>query len=82
MAVAPARFVRYSTNGQVEQTYTAAGLADGLTYDPVTNQVWVLDNNDGNAALQLIDPATGQMSSPMTYGPPCVYGAEFRPRLR
>jgi hypothetical protein len=64
--------VQYSSTGQVE--YTAAGLADGLKYDPVTGNVWVLNNNDGNSTLQFINPTTQQISDPLTYGSGYVYG--------
>jgi hypothetical protein len=37
--------------------------------------VWVLNNNDGNATLQFINPATRQVSAPLTYGSGYVYGA-------
>jgi hypothetical protein len=66
--------VEYSLAGQIEHTYTVTGLADGLKFDPKTGDVWVLLNNDGNAALQLIDPATQQISDPLKYGFPYVYG--------
>ena len=58
------------------QKWTVDGLADGLKYDPVTGDVWVLNNNDGNANLQLINPATAQLSdAPMDHAAPYVYGA-------
>ncbi|HEY2528813.1 MAG TPA: hypothetical protein VGJ20_12840 [Xanthobacteraceae bacterium] len=66
--------VQYSMTGQVENTYTATGLADGLKYDPATGNVWVLNNNDANATLQFINPATQQISAPLTYGSGYVYG--------
>jgi hypothetical protein len=43
--------VQYSMKGQVENTNTITGLADGLKYDPATGNVWVLLNNDGNSVL-------------------------------
>src|SRR5208282_1175017 len=64
-----------SRSGKVENTYTLTGLADGLKYDPATGDVWALLNNDGNAALQLIDTATGQISNTLTYGSGYVYGS-------
>lgn len=67
--------VQYSRSGQVENTYTINGLADGLKYDPTTGDVWALMNNDGNSHLVLIDPATNQVSSPLDYASPYVYGA-------
>jgi hypothetical protein len=68
--------VQYGALGQIESSYTITGLADGLKYDPYTGDVWALLNNDGNAALQIIDPATGQVSPVMTYGSGYVYGAD------
>jgi hypothetical protein len=65
--------VQYVNNGQVEHTYTITGLADGLKYDPATGDVWALLNNDGNAKLSLIDPATHQVSFAYNYAPPYVY---------
>jgi hypothetical protein len=35
----------------------------------------VLNNNDGNSNLQLINPATEQLSTPLSYAAPYVYGA-------
>ena len=57
--------VQYSKDGTVENTYTVAGLADGLKYDPVTGNVWALLNNDGNAKLRFINPETQQVSGPL-----------------
>lgn len=68
--------VQYNLQGKVEHTYTNAGLADGLKIDPVTGDVWVLNNQDGNATLQLIDPNTNQISAPLQYGSGYVYGAK------
>jgi hypothetical protein len=67
--------VQYSSMGQIEQTYTITGLADGLKYDATTGDVWALLNNDGNSQLVLIDPATNQVSAPLSYAAPYVYGA-------
>ncbi len=67
--------VQYSKDGTVENTYTVAGLADGLKYDPETGNVWVLLNNDGNSTLRFINPATNQISDPLTYGSGYVYGS-------
>ena len=68
--------VQYGFNGAVENTYTVTGLADGLKYDPLTGNVWVLLNNDGNSTLRFINPATGQLSDPLTYGSGYVYGPD------
>jgi len=66
--------VQYSMIGQVENTYTVTGLADGLKYNPATGNVWVLLNNDGNSTLEFINPATEQVSTPLIYGSGYVYG--------
>lgn len=62
--------VQYDRHGTVENTYTLTGLADGLKYDPQTGNVWALMNNDGNSHLDLINPATKQVSSPLNYAVP------------
>src|SRR5208283_5757394 len=67
--------VEYDSHGNIVQSYTLTGLADGLKYDPATGNVWALMNNDGNANLQLINPSTGQVSAPLDYGSGYVYGA-------
>ena len=74
--------VEYSMIGRVENTYTITGLADGLKYDPATGNVWVLHNNDGNSTLHFINPATHEVSGPLSYGSGYVYGTNSRPRLR
>jgi hypothetical protein len=66
--------VEYSMTGQIENTFTVTGLADGLKFDAATGDVWVLLNNDGNSLLQLINPKTRQISSPLSYAPPYIYG--------
>jgi hypothetical protein len=73
---ASSTIVQYSMTGVQQDTYTAAGLADGLKYDPLTGNVWVLNNNDGNSTLQFINPTTQQISDQLFYAsPPYVYGA-------
>ncbi len=62
--------VEYSLSGQVENTYTIAGSADGLKIDPATGIVFALQNQDGNSMLSLIDPTTGTVSAPLPYAVP------------
>jgi hypothetical protein len=50
-------------------------LVDGLKFNPVTGMVWALQNNDGNATLSFINPATNTVSAPLSYAPPYVYGS-------
>jgi len=68
--------VQYDLLGTVQNTYTLPGLADGLKVDPATGDVWALQNQDGNSTVTLIDPATGQVSAPLSYAAPYVYGAD------
>ncbi len=68
--------VQYDLLGTVQNTYTLPGLADGLKVDPATGDVWALQNQDGNSTVTLINPATKQVSAPLSYAPPYVYGAD------
>ena len=68
--------VQYNLLGNTQNTYTIPGLADGLKFDPATGDVWALQNQDGNSTLTLINPATNQVSAPLSYAPPYVYGAD------
>ena len=67
---------QYDLSGNVQNTYNILGLADGLKFDPATGDVWALQNQDGNSTVTLIDPATNQVSAPLSYAPPYVYGAD------
>ncbi|HLN00612.1 MAG TPA: hypothetical protein VK335_15095 [Bryobacteraceae bacterium] len=58
--------VRYSPAGSVLHTWTIAGNVDGLRIAP-NGQVWALQNNDGNSALTVINPATNATTA-FTYG--------------
>jgi len=72
--------VQYSPSGAIDHVYTIAGLVDGLKFNPNTGMVWALQNNDANATLSLINPATHAVSGPMTYAsPPYVYGPPTAP---
>ncbi len=68
--------VQYDLLGTVQNTYTLPGLADGLKVDPATGDVWALQNQDGNSTITLIDPATNQVSAPLSYAAPYAYGAD------
>ena len=58
--------VRYSPAGSIMHTWTIAGNVDGLRIAP-NGQVWALQNNDGNSALTVINPATNATTA-FTYG--------------
>ncbi len=67
--------VQYSKQGAIENTYTIGGHADGLKFDPRTGDIWALQNEDANSTLTLIDPATRQVSSQLSYDSGYVYGS-------
>ncbi len=49
----------YDTSGNAVATFSALGSVDGLRYNPQTNLLWVLQNQDGFPALETIDPTNG-----------------------
>lgn len=68
--------VQYSLSGATQHTYAISGSVDGLKYNPVSNLVFALQNQDGNSTLSLINPTTGTTTGPLSYAsPPFVYGA-------
>jgi hypothetical protein len=52
--------VEFSTSGSHAAQWNVAGHLDGLTADPSTGKLIVTTNEDGNAHLFLIDPASPQ----------------------
>ena len=40
---------------------------DGLKFNPVTGELWALQNQDGNPTLTLIDPKTHTVSDPLSF---------------
>ena len=52
---------------QVQHTYEIVGSVDGLKYNPYTDKVWALQNQDGNSTLSLIDPNTHKVSGPISF---------------
>ncbi len=68
--------VQYSSVGATQATYAISGNVDGLKYNPVSGQVFALQNQDGNSTLSLINPVMHTVSGPLSYAaPPYVYGA-------
>jgi Phosphoesterase family len=59
--------VEYDLNGHIVHTYDIKGSVDGLKFDPSTEKVWALQNQDGNSTLTLIDPDTHHVSKPLAY---------------
>lgn len=62
--------VEYDHSGHIEQTYQIAGSVDGLKMDPVTHEIWALQNEDGNSTLTLINPEEQSVSLPLSYAVP------------
>jgi hypothetical protein len=62
--------VEYDRSGHVDHTYQIAGYVDGLKFDPVTGEIWALQNQDGNSTLTLIDPEDHTVSKPLSYAVP------------
>ncbi len=60
---AVSQIVEYSRDGKALKTLTIKGHNDGLKLDPVTNKVWALQNEDGDANIVVIDPQTGTMDT-------------------
>ena len=59
----------YDLSGNLTDSFSVLGSADGVRYNPYTNQLWVLQNQDGNSALTTIDPATDTKTK-FTYANP------------
>ncbi|BDI29958.1 hypothetical protein CCAX7_20090 [Capsulimonas corticalis] len=62
----------FMTDGTLVKTFTVAGHNDGLKIDPATHLLWAMQNEDGNAQLAIIDPASA--SAPTVYSLPSVNG--------
>ena len=59
--------VQYDKHGDIEFSYSLSGSVDGLKYNPVTGDIWALQNQDGNPTLTLINPETHAVSAPLGY---------------
>jgi hypothetical protein len=62
--------VQYDPSGVVVNTYSLAGYVDGLKFDPVSGEIWAMQNQDGNSTLSLIDPVANTVSAPIPYADP------------
>ena len=49
----------YDYAGNAIATFSALGSVDGLRYNPKTNLLWVMQNQDGNPSLETINPTNG-----------------------
>ena len=54
--------VHYTLDGKLVNQYTVPGHNDGLRIDPKTHLVWATSNEDGNPALNIIDPNSGTVT--------------------
>ena len=60
--------VEYDRSGNVITTFSVKGHNDGLKVNPVTNQLWAMQNEDGNPNLVIINPKSGSQKL-YTFGP-------------
>lgn len=60
--------VEYTLSGQVAHVYTVVGHNDGLKVNPVTHELWAMQNEDGNPNLVTINPVT-HVQTVYTFGP-------------
>ena len=52
------QIVEFAKDGSVVHIYTVPGHSDGLKVDPRTHLLWAIQNEDANANLVIINPAT------------------------
>jgi hypothetical protein len=55
--------VMYKMDGTVVKTFTVVGHNDGLRYNPITGDLWALQNEDANATLIIIEPGTAKQKT-------------------
>jgi hypothetical protein len=60
--------VEYTMSGDVITTYSVVGHNDGLRVNPKTNELWAMQNEDGNPNLVIIDTKSGKQTV-YTFGP-------------
>lgn len=59
--------LQYDKAGKIEFSYSISGSVDGLKYNPVTGDIWALQNQDGNSTITLINPITHAVSAPLSF---------------
>ena len=52
--------VQYRMDGSIVRTLVVLGHNDGLKIDPVTHELWALQNEDANPRLVIFNPETAQ----------------------
>ena len=61
------QIVEFDGSGAMLRNLTVTGHNDGLRLDPATGKLWAVQNEDGDANVVLIDPASGAMSAKYTF---------------
>jgi hypothetical protein len=54
--------VEYDFKGNLLQNFTIIGHNDGLRFSPLTNKLWAMQNEDGNANLSIINLKNGKQT--------------------
>jgi hypothetical protein len=54
--------VSYDFKGNLIKNFTIVGHNDGLRFNPETDELWALQNEDGNANLSIINLKTGKQT--------------------
>jgi hypothetical protein len=54
--------VEFDLKGNLVKSFTIVGHNDGLRFNPSTNDLWALQNEDGNANLSIINLKTGRQT--------------------
>jgi hypothetical protein len=54
--------VEYDFKGNLLKNFTVVGHNDGLRFNPRTNELWALQNEDGNANLSIINLKNGKQT--------------------
>ena len=54
--------VEYDFKGNVVENFKVTGHNDGLRFNPLTNTLWALQNEDGDANLSIIDVKNGKQT--------------------
>jgi hypothetical protein len=67
--------VQYSLSGEVQRTFSIKGHNDGLRMKPEDDDLWALQNEDGNPTLVIINLDSGEQKT-FTF-PPTVHGGGY-----
>jgi hypothetical protein len=70
---AMSNIIEYDFNGNEIRNFPIVGHNDGLRFNPRTNELWALQNEDGNSTLIILNPETGeQRLYHLCKGSPCT----------